>query len=497
MKYDPSPERVYAFVKRILQLCIGMCPPPLICGFLILIARIEVQNQPFAKFLATRKNAAEKLTEGQKKMLDDDSEDEVYHDVLEEPKDDPSSNKVKEEEEGEQAGGANSQEEKTETHESKPEGEKTKVHSTEYDPLKRDPSFANATKEELWELALLTKHAHPSVAAIAKALLVSPESISYEGNPILDFSVIGFLDRFVYKNPKARDLQYNKEAPQNDEEKRANNKINVFSQQMLRASLIRPAANAGIAKLVKDGKSEDIVPVDEKFFYNYFTLRKEHDDAVTEHEPKRVTKEDDIMSSSDEDEDDEDDTLEKDAADEGSDKSGDEEGSDDPNGEKVGEFSYSDLDDDDFAEDFTARGFKDTIGSDGEEEFSTTKKHDKKGKRKSSDDNSDLEEEEQRQKRGKKAKKSTKHNAKLEDVDDDLFVGDELNDDQRMDDDGALDDSSRKLGLDEMSAILKSDGSKKKRRASGGKRLKAGSKRPKFEWTATRRYGTRDDLALY
>lgn len=483
MKYDPSPERVYAFIKRILQLCVGMCPPPLICGFLILIARIEVQNQPFAEYLAKRNNAAKKLTEEQKKVFEDDSEDEVYHDVLEEQQE---GQETDEKNKGEtENSDDNKNEEKAETQQASQQVEAVKFHSTEYDPLKRDPSFSNAIKEELWELTLLTKHAHPSVVAIAKALLVSPESITYEGNPILDFSVIGFLDRFVYKNPKARDLQYNKEAAHDTDEKRTNNKVNVFSQQMLRASLIRPAANSGIAKLVKEGKSEDVVPVDEKFFYNYFTLRKERDDALAEHVTKRVTKDDDIASSSS-DEDDEDDTRErKETNGNASDESDNEEEYDDPNGEKVGEFSYSDLDDDDFAEDFTAHGFKDAIGSDDEGKLKASKKRDKtKQKKKDADVDSDSEEEDESMpKKSKKAKKSSKRSAKMEDVDDDFFVGgDEFNADRNIEDDeGILDDSSIKLGLDEASAILNSDEGKRKRRTFGGKRRKVSGKRPKFE----------------
>ena len=80
--------------------------------------------------------------------------------------------------------------------------------SKEYDPYKREPRFAGASSECLWELAPLALHFHPSVRNFAESVMYSPgSSIKYDGDPLADFSIISFLDRFVYKNPKKRNLE--------------------------------------------------------------------------------------------------------------------------------------------------------------------------------------------------------------------------------------------------------------------------------------------------
>ena len=77
-----------------------------------------------------------------------------------------------------------------------------------YDPNKREPRFAGASSECLWELAPLALHFHPSVRSFAESVMFSPGlSIKYDGDPLADFSIISFLDRFVYKNPKKRNLE--------------------------------------------------------------------------------------------------------------------------------------------------------------------------------------------------------------------------------------------------------------------------------------------------
>lgn len=72
-----------------------------------------------------------------------------------------------------------------------------------YAPLKLDPRFARAELSGLFELVQLTQHYHPSVRHYATALLKS-EPIELAGNPLDDFSLAAFLDRFVYRNPKTR-----------------------------------------------------------------------------------------------------------------------------------------------------------------------------------------------------------------------------------------------------------------------------------------------------
>jgi ribosome biogenesis protein MAK21 len=57
------------------------------------------------------------------------------------------------------------------------------------------------TKAPLWELTLLLKHFHPSVSRFASAI----GNIDYSGDPLRDFGVGPFLDKFAYRNPKSID----------------------------------------------------------------------------------------------------------------------------------------------------------------------------------------------------------------------------------------------------------------------------------------------------
>jgi ribosome biogenesis protein MAK21 len=71
--------------------------------------------------------------------------------------------------------------------------------------LKRDPAHASPGK--LWELHTLRTHYHPSCRAWAEKL-ASSKTISYGGDPLVDFGLMRFLDRFAYRNPKQRTKQH-------------------------------------------------------------------------------------------------------------------------------------------------------------------------------------------------------------------------------------------------------------------------------------------------
>ena len=72
--------------------------------------------------------------------------------------------------------------------------------------MKRDPQFANGENSFLNELQLLTKHYHPSVQRMSKFILenYSKDVIDYEGDPLVDFSLVNFLEKFILKNPKIK-----------------------------------------------------------------------------------------------------------------------------------------------------------------------------------------------------------------------------------------------------------------------------------------------------
>ena len=72
-----------------------------------------------------------------------------------------------------------------------------------YDPRKRDPQYSNADKTCFWELTHLTSHYHPTIAHYAETLLSStPLSFPDNYDPLTQHSLTKFLDRFTSKNPK-------------------------------------------------------------------------------------------------------------------------------------------------------------------------------------------------------------------------------------------------------------------------------------------------------
>lgn len=82
-------------------------------------------------------------------------------------------------------------------------------NSKSYDPFKRDPLYSNVDQTCLWELIGLLNHYHPYVKKYAEALIddiqKSNPIIDYNGNPLLDFNLANFLDRFTFKQNKKKD----------------------------------------------------------------------------------------------------------------------------------------------------------------------------------------------------------------------------------------------------------------------------------------------------
>ncbi|PWA01984.1 hypothetical protein BB558_001882 [Smittium angustum] len=69
-----------------------------------------------------------------------------------------------------------------------------------YDPNKREPMYAKAEKSRCWELTLLLKHYHPSIA-LQVAKILNGDKLERASNLHIH-SLNHFLDRFVYRKPK-------------------------------------------------------------------------------------------------------------------------------------------------------------------------------------------------------------------------------------------------------------------------------------------------------
>lgn len=78
---------------------------------------------------------------------------------------------------------------------------KEKAPVTKYNPFVRNPLYGGGEFSAYIELIDLKNHFHPTVALYASNI-ISNETVKYSGDPLNDFSLIRFLDRFVFKNPK-------------------------------------------------------------------------------------------------------------------------------------------------------------------------------------------------------------------------------------------------------------------------------------------------------
>jgi len=136
-----------------------------------------------------------------------------------------------------------------------------RTKSQYYDPNGRNPLYANAESVDLWELDLMRKHFHPSTNLFAQKILDNT-SIEYDGDPLSDFTLKHFLDRFVFRNPK----KLNKRSA-------AAKGSRVFGRI--------PSSDKRLPAVNSDeyvNQPENKVPVDEKFIYAYLKQRSKADD---------------------------------------------------------------------------------------------------------------------------------------------------------------------------------------------------------------------------
>lgn len=187
LKSDVKVKRVKAFSKRLLQI-IAMHQASFACGTLYLLREME---GIFASLRAFIDDSNE----------DESDEEENFQDVQEGYDGNNHGLKI------------------DISHVSRSAEPKASKPSRKYDGRKRDPEYSNAEKSCLWELVSLNGsqcssrlrltvhnqtplllHFHPSVA------LFSSKLISHETMPpkpdLSLHTLIHFLDRFVYKNPK-------------------------------------------------------------------------------------------------------------------------------------------------------------------------------------------------------------------------------------------------------------------------------------------------------
>ncbi|KAH0622550.1 hypothetical protein JD844_024947 [Phrynosoma platyrhinos] len=239
LKADVVLRRVKAFMKRLLQVTCGQMPP-FTCGALYLVSELlkvkpglRVQLQDHVESDDEEHfHDLEEADENEGNLVDGDKE--VRRKIVEEALNphDPVS-------------------EASWIHHQNLEGGKNKG---DYDPLHRNPLYCGADKTSFWELKKLSEHFHPSVALFAKTILEG-NYIEYSGDPLQDFTLMRFLDRFVYRNPKVH--------------KGKENTSSVVMQPKKKQSMnnVRNLAVNSKEFLAQD---ESKIPVDEVFFHRFY-----------------------------------------------------------------------------------------------------------------------------------------------------------------------------------------------------------------------------------
>lgn len=145
------------------------------------------------------------------------------------------------------------------------------------DESKRDPRSALVAKvaggdqiESLpsklcppcWELSLVAHHFHPSVAKFAGSV----GEIEYSGDPLRDFGLAPFLDKFAYRNPKTRDkIASHFKRGESVAERRSG------TDALMRARLQLPVNDPSF--LERENVSEQ-----DEFFHRYFAERARRDE---------------------------------------------------------------------------------------------------------------------------------------------------------------------------------------------------------------------------
>lgn len=246
LRSDLNVKRVKAFAKRLLQV-VSMHQPSFACGAIYMLRELEAVFANFSTFFDDPE-------------ADDSDEEETFRDVQETDVDLSIDN----------------------VHpDRKVPGEPKKPRS--YDARKREPEHSNADQSSLWEILPISVHYHPSVSLFANTLLThrplppKPDLASH--------TLVHFLDRFVYRNPKATAAARGGSIMQ-PLSSFTTDKTLISSTSSLRARNNQPVNSESFWKMDKDQ-----VGADEAFFHKYFsTIGKGKEKAKAKRDKKRKAK---------------------------------------------------------------------------------------------------------------------------------------------------------------------------------------------------------------
>ncbi|VDD81101.1 unnamed protein product [Mesocestoides corti] len=129
-----------------------------------------------------------------------------------------------------------------------------------YDSSVRDPRYARARGQPLWQLILLSTHVHPTINLFARSL-IEGKAFKYTGDPFDDLSVAHFMERFVYKKPKSS-VSVSKTISH------PGKSANEGSKKVAHAKTLAPDS------LAYRNLNPEQVPSDERFIHSYLNFVK-------------------------------------------------------------------------------------------------------------------------------------------------------------------------------------------------------------------------------
>jgi hypothetical protein len=228
IKRDSSPARAMAFIKRVMIAAVHG-PAPLCAALMLIVSEVLAERPALLSLLRQAEPTG------------------VAH--------------MQRQEQEEGVGNSNSNSNSGDGDDDASGGMESSVFGS-FDADKRDPRFACLSSAErspaLFELTLLRQHFHPSVKAFAGALLEPPaHGISFAGDPLAEFGMSAFLDRFAYKNPKQRVADRLQQA------RRSHRAVEEQPLNMQFSSMERAGSQA---------QSQAQAP-DKHFFFKYFAER--------------------------------------------------------------------------------------------------------------------------------------------------------------------------------------------------------------------------------
>lgn len=337
LKSDISAPRVKAIVKRLLQMLL-QGPAHLVAGGLWLVSELVKSRTDLVD--AFELGDPKLTTAGDATAYNSGSEDEEESEADEgddeEHKQESSSEAESEEAEDNEEMTAEREkalamldglvdDDEPSSKPSKPhtsnlnEGEaKPDDGNTPYDGHVREPLAAHAGTAPWWEVCTALHHYHPSVKSFAQSLLQAPHNVQYTGDPISDFTLMAFLDRFVYKNPKKKHLiasgavksEYDDETALSyaiasekitEEQARAIRKAHGGSAMQRSGSreafahVAQPVNTKQFLASAKSGVRED-----ELFFHKYFSTKQQTEEAESKQQAKKAGTGEEAESEDDE-----------------------------------------------------------------------------------------------------------------------------------------------------------------------------------------------------